>query len=60
MGTRDGAARRSRHLLDDKFVAAVDTFDRLLNDGDERLDAAIRAMNAAASLEAMEEDEAED
>jgi hypothetical protein len=46
--------------FDDKFGAAVDTFDRLLNDGDERLDAAIRAMNAAASLEAMEEDEAED
>jgi len=34
-------------LLDDNFIAAVDTFDRLLNEGDARLDRALEALQAA-------------
>lgn len=33
-------------LLHDKFVAAVDTFDRWLNQGDVRLGSALQAMRA--------------
>jgi hypothetical protein len=33
-------------LLDDKFIAAIDTFDRLLNEGDVRLDRAFQALQA--------------
>lgn len=48
-------------LLDDKFVAAIDTFDRLLNEGDARLDRALHALQAVglAEGEAVDEDEEE-
>jgi hypothetical protein len=44
-------------LLDDKFVAAVDTFDRLLNEGDERLDTAIHALSTAISHNRADDEE---
>lgn len=44
-------------LLDDRFIAAVDTFDRLLKDGDDRLDRAIRALNAAEVVDVAENDD---
>lgn len=44
-------------LLDDKFVAAVDTFDRLLNVGDVRLDRALQALQAAELTDGETDDE---
>ncbi|KQQ19517.1 hypothetical protein ASF56_21500 [Methylobacterium sp. Leaf122] len=44
-------------LLDDKFVAAVDTFDRLLNVGDMRLDRALQALQAAELTDGETDDE---
>lgn len=47
-------------LLDDKFVASIDTFDRLLNDGGARLDRAFKALSAARfDADEAEEDEVE-
>lgn len=47
----------SAGLLDDKFIAAVDTVDRLLKEGDTRLDQAIAALDAARPLDEDEVDE---
>lgn len=44
-------------LLDDRFIAAVDTFDQLLKDGDERLDRAIEALSVAAVADVAEDEE---
>lgn len=44
-------------LLDDRFIAAVDTFDQLLKDGDERLDRAIEALSAATVADVAEDEE---
>lgn len=44
-------------LLDDKFVAAIDTFDRLLNEGDARLDRALQVLQAAELTDGETEDE---
>lgn len=46
-------------LLDDDFIAAIDTFDRLLNEGDARLDQAIRALHASSSTAEGDEEEDE-
>jgi len=47
-------------LLDYKFISAVDTFDRLLNQGDARLDRALQALNdATRAEEAGDEEETE-
>ena len=44
-------------LLDDKFVAAIDTFDRLLNEGDVRLQRIIRVTQAAEFTNGETDDE---
>ena len=44
-------------LLDDGLITAIDTVERLLRDGDDRLDRAIRALNTAAVAEYVEDDE---
>lgn len=48
-------------LLDDKFISAVGTFDRLLNEGEVRLDRALDALQAAelAAGESNDEDDEE-
>ena len=47
-------------LLDDQLIAAVDTFDRLLNEGDARLDRAIEALHASPTADGATDDEDEE
>lgn len=47
-------------LLDDKFIAAVDTFDRLLNEGDARLDQAIQALGGTQLIDGDADDSEEE
>ena len=54
MALLDGAG-----LLDDKFIAAVDTFDRLLNEGDIRLDQAMEKLKTISEGDNGEGDEDE-
>ena len=44
-------------LLDDKLVAAVDTFDRLLSEGEVRLDQLLETLTTAVSTDGGEEEE---
>ncbi|GEL44453.1 hypothetical protein MEX01_50440 [Methylorubrum extorquens] len=44
-------------LLDHKFVAAIDTFDRLLNEGDVRLGRALKALQAVDRTDGGADDE---
>ncbi|WP_426314096.1 hypothetical protein ACN9MF_23475 [Methylobacterium fujisawaense] len=46
-------------LLDDRFIAAVDTFDQLLNEGEARLDQALQALHASSSEDGMIDEEEE-
>lgn len=55
MGLLHGAG-----LLDDKFIAAVDTYDRLLNEGDARLERAFEALQVSMSLDGEIDSEEED
>lgn len=43
-------------LLDDAFIAAVDTFNRLLNEGDAKLDLALEALMSVSAAEAVDEE----
>ena len=44
-------------LLNDKFVAAIDTFDRLLNEGGARLDRTLQTLQTAVIFEGEVEDD---
>ncbi len=46
-------------LLDDKFIGAVDTFDRLLKEGDARLDQAIQALGTVTGDQVSDDGEDE-
>jgi hypothetical protein len=48
-------------LLDDRFVAAVNTFDRLLDEGDVRLDRFLKILQTAKLIDGeADDDEAEE
>lgn len=46
-------------LLDDKLIAAVDTVERLLNEGDAPLDRVIEALQASSPADGATDDEDE-